>query len=76
MATKLNELGIDRLSVDERIELMNEIWDSVAGEPGRTYLTKAQQQELERRLAEHETNPDDVVSWEEIKAQTLARFSQ
>ncbi len=75
MATKMKDLGIDRLDIDERLELMHEIWDSIASEPGRTHLTVSQRRELERRLAEHEANPEDVVSWEEVKAEALARFS-
>ncbi len=76
MATKMRELGIDRLSMDERLELMHEIWDSIAAEPGRTHLTDSQRKELERRLAEHEANPEDLIPWEEVKAQALARFQQ
>jgi putative addiction module component (TIGR02574 family) len=76
MAATMKELGIDRLSVDERLALMHEIWDSLAAEPGRTYLTEAQRQELERRLAEQQANPEDVVPWEQIKAEALARFQQ
>lgn len=74
MASKMREFGIDRLSVDERLDLMHEIWDSITAEPGRTHLTDAQRHELERRLAEHEAHPEDVVPWEEVKAQALARF--
>ncbi len=55
---------------------MHEIWDSIAAEPGRTHLTAAQERELERRLAEHEADPGDVVPWEEVKAQALTRFQQ
>ena len=76
MAIKMRDLGIDRLGVEERLEPMHEIWDSIAAEPGRTHLTAAQQRELERRLAEHEANPEDVVPWEEVKAQALARFQR
>jgi putative addiction module component (TIGR02574 family) len=39
-------------------------------------LEVAQQLELERRLADHMTNPDDVVAWEQVKAEALARFSR
>jgi putative addiction module component (TIGR02574 family) len=64
------------LSVEERLALMHEIWDSIADEPGRIHLNDAQQRELERRLAEHEANPDDVVPWERVKAEALERFRQ
>ena len=31
-------------------------------------VTAAQHHEIHRRLAEHNAAPDDVVSWEEVKA--------
>lgn len=41
-------------------------------ESGKTLLTHAPRQELKRRIAEDDTNPDDVGSWEQAKAQTLS----
>jgi putative addiction module component (TIGR02574 family) len=67
---------IFHLSVEERIRLVEAIWDSVAEEPEQPELTLAQQGELERRLADHAASPDEVVPWEEIKAQALARSKQ
>jgi putative addiction module component (TIGR02574 family) len=61
------------LSVDERIRLAEAIWDSITTVPGQPELTEAQQRELERRLAAHTASPEDVVPWEEVKAQALAR---
>lgn len=60
MASSLQTLGIDRLSVEERITLVQEIWDSIATEAGQAPLTEAQQQELDRRIADDDANPDDV----------------
>ena len=76
MASTMKELGIDRLSIDERLALLQEIWDSINAEPGQTHLSEAQRSELERRLAEHQNNPGDVVPWEQIRAEALARFPQ
>ena len=64
------------LSVAERILLVEEIWDSIAQTQQTVSLSKSQQQELERRLLDQEQNPDDVVSWEEVTAATLARLGQ
>ncbi len=72
----LTELHIDRMSVEDRLLLVEEIWDSIAHTQQTVPLTALQQQELERRLREHEQNPDDVVSWEEVKEATLARLGQ
>ena len=68
MSASLKSLGIDRLSVEERITLVEEIWDSIALDSAALRLTDAQRAELDRRLAEHEANPDDVVPWEDVKA--------
>jgi putative addiction module component (TIGR02574 family) len=74
MPATMKELGVDRLSAEERLALMHEIWDSLANEPGRTFLTEAQRRELDKRLAENETDPDNVIPWERVKAEALARF--
>ena len=64
---------IESLSIEERLALVEAIWDSIAAESENLPLTDAQRQELERRLVDDEANPDDVVSWEEVRAQALAR---
>lgn len=74
MSPTLQALGIDRLSVPERIALAQAIWDSIPAEAHPPLLTEAQRQELQRRIDDHEANPDDVVPWEQIKAEALARF--
>lgn len=76
MPPTLQALGIDRLSVEDRIALALAIWDSIAAEPHPPLLTEAQRQELQRRLDDHQANPSDVVPWEQIKAEALARFRQ
>jgi len=61
------------LSVSDRIWLVQAIWDSISAEPEQLELTEAQQQELSRRLADHQINPQSVVSWEDIRASALSR---
>lgn len=57
---------IMRLSVAERIQLMDEIWDSLADDPEAFPLTDEQKAELDRRLADRERNPHQAYSWEEV----------
>lgn len=71
MNASLKALGIEQLSVEERIALVEELWDSIAE---ATPLTEAQRAELDRRLEEHKRYPDDVVPWEVIKASITARL--
>jgi Putative addiction module component len=42
-------------------------------DPIESQLAEEQKAELDRRLAEDEAAPDDVVTWEEVKARALAR---
>ena len=72
MRHTIQSLGIDRLSVDQRIALAQEIWDSISAEE-LPPLSDAQRQELDRRIAEMDKNPDDVIPWEQVKAKILAR---
>ena len=75
MAVTLEELGIHRLSVAERLALVSRIWDSLA-EPVEELPTAVQADELDRRAEDDDANPDDVVPWEQVKAEALARFSK
>ena len=59
---------IRRLSVAERLLLVEEIWDSISDEPDSWSLSPEQRQELERRAATHRQNPDEGSSWDEVKA--------
>ena len=68
---------IKTLSIDERIRLVQAIWDSIVADSGeQVELTEAQRQELARRLADHAANPSAVIPWEEVKAQARARSRQ
>ena len=59
---------IVKLSVAERIELVEDIWDSIAATPDSLPVTDAQRQELDRRLADYRDHPDDVRSWQRVRS--------
>jgi putative addiction module component (TIGR02574 family) len=60
-----------KLSISERIQLAEDIWDSIATEAEALPLTEAQCQELDHRLADAEANPGVGASWDEVKARLL-----
>jgi putative addiction module component (TIGR02574 family) len=74
MFPSLEDLGINHLSIEQRIALAQEILDSVLAERPPQPLSEAKQQELRRRLADHAANPSDVIPWGQIEAEALARF--
>ncbi len=62
---------IRQLSVPERIQLVEQIWNSIAEDEAAFELTPAQKAELDRRLTAHEAAPDRGSSWEDVKARLL-----
>jgi len=56
------------LPVQERIRLVELIWDSVAAVPEAVKISPALKIELEARLAEFVANPEAGYSWEQIKS--------
>ncbi len=60
-----------KLSVAERIQLVEDIWDSIAAEPESLPMSEEQRQELDRRLADQEANPGIGRPWAEVKARLL-----
>lgn len=73
MAPTIQELGLDRLSPEDRLAVAEAIWESVAREAEAAPIPKAQHAELERRLADSFARPEAVTPWEVIKARALAR---
>jgi putative addiction module component (TIGR02574 family) len=68
MSQAIKSLGIDRLTVAQRILLVEEIWDSIAAEAEHAPLSEAQKQDLQRRLDSYAENPKAGSSWEDVKA--------
>lgn len=57
---------IKQLDFAERIQLVEDLWDSVAAQATELPLTEAQRAELDRRLAMHQTNPERGVTLNSI----------
>jgi putative addiction module component (TIGR02574 family) len=68
MAISIKSLGLDRLRLEERLSLVEELWDSIAADSEAVPLTGPQRVELDRRLADHEADPTDVTSWDEVRS--------
>jgi putative addiction module component (TIGR02574 family) len=59
------------LPVAERLELVGDIWDSIAQVPEKLELTAAQRLELDRRLDAYRRDPNAGSPWSEVKARIL-----
>ena len=72
MSSALQELL--RLPVDERIEAINLLWDSVDAERTQSFdLSDEEREELDRRLDDAGQNPGVGCSWEELRRELLTK---
>ena len=62
-----------QLSISERIELAEAIWDTVAADPANIPLPAEHRTELDRRLADLEATPGSGSPWEEVRARLERR---
>lgn len=67
---KENVLG---LSVPERIQLVEDIWDTIAEVPDEVELSTAQREELDRRLEAYHLNPDEGSPWGMVRERLRSR---
>ncbi len=66
----LKEL-VEELTPEERIQLAQELWDSVS--ENRPLLTESELDEIERELAEHRSDPRDSLPWNDVRAWLRSR---
>lgn len=69
--SKVNLADVLELSVPERIQLVEDIWDSIAAIPQSVPLTEAQRTELDRRLEDCRLHPEDGSPWEQVRKRIL-----
>ncbi len=71
--SKISVADVLDLSISERIQLVEDIWDSIATIPERPSLTDAQRMELDRRLEAHNQDPNAGSPWEDVKKRILGQ---
>jgi putative addiction module component (TIGR02574 family) len=63
---------IARLTVAEKILLVEELWDSIASEQPSVPVPRSHREELDRRLAEHNKNPGRLLTLEDLRGRVEA----
>lgn len=71
MPVSMRDFGLDRLSVTDRISLVEELWDSIAMSSEPISLTDAQKQDLQRRIDLYRDDPNAGSSWEEVRSRLV-----
>ena len=62
----LTALNLDSLSPEEKLRLLEEVWDSLAADPSHVPLADWQRRELDRRLDELEREGPTGIPWEPV----------
>jgi putative addiction module component (TIGR02574 family) len=61
------------LSVEQRVELIGELWDSIPDSTDALPAPEWHREELEKRLAAADADPEATISWEEVKKRLRER---
>jgi len=62
------------LSPSEKLQLVEDLWDDLAGTPEAVPVHDWQKQELARRKANLVNNPASGLSWDEVKQRVRGRY--
>ena len=60
-------IDIEKLSPEERLRLIEDLWESLRKTPDALPLTRAQREELDRRLDELDRGEGETIPWEDVK---------
>ena len=63
-----------RLPAEERIRLVQDIWDSVAELPEAVELSDEHRTILRQRLDAHQRDPSAASPWEDVKARLASKL--
>jgi putative addiction module component (TIGR02574 family) len=65
--------ALRHLSVAERLQLVADLWDTIAEDAPEEALplTPELAAELDRRLAEHDADPGSALGWDGVRARLL-----
>lgn len=66
-------MSVFDLSPAEKLQLVEDLWDDLAADPSHVPVHDWQREELDRRRARLESNPESGLSWEEVQARVRAR---
>lgn len=68
MSATLQTLGIDKLTITERLAILDDLWENIAAEPDQIPLLESQRDDLQRRLNAIDADPERGSSWEDVKS--------
>jgi putative addiction module component (TIGR02574 family) len=65
-------IDIEQLTVGERLELIEQLWDSLRRGTGVRPLSDAEREVIEARRAEPRTDTAGAIGWESVRVELVA----
>ena len=72
----MSNAAFDRMTTDEQILHVQDLWDRIAAHPENVQVSEAWRQELALRSAEYEADPGIAIPWEDVRAEIQARLGR
>ena len=69
----ISTADIEQLSVAERIQLVEDIWDTIAANPDALEVSEELGEELDRRVDNYHQSPSSGSSWQDVKKRILSQ---
>ena len=70
---KITATDTIELSIPERIQLVEDIWDTIATETGAIELTEDEKKIIDERLEAYHRNPDLGSPWEDVYKRLVSK---
>jgi len=67
----MSACDIAAIPIQQRIQLVEDIWDSIAEVPEAVEIPEWHKEELNQRLEEYHANPDSGSPWQDVKRRVL-----
>ncbi len=72
----INDISIFDLSPSEKLQLVEDLWDDLAGLPSEVPVHEWQKEELARRKAYLTSKPASGITWDEVKNRVRSRYGR
>jgi len=76
MATNPTAPSVFDLSPEEKLQLVQDLWDDLAANPDDVPLPEWQKAELDRRIENFKSSSVPAAEWEEVKRRIRARHGR
>ncbi len=74
-AMEPNKIDIESLDVEQRLQLIEALWNSLLDRPEALPMTDAQRRELDRRLDEIDAGDTAGIPWDEVMSQLRKKMA-